>query len=208
MTMISGGKEEASSSIEDKRFLPIGPIFGYPFWFLGKSLGDKADDEAKEQMDKANQGTDPTTGRANTPDDIERNRLADENQALRDQLQQRAAAPAPPVSGAPSTRVAQAPRISDELAALERSLGKRAGATGAPGNGSAPQASRPHSARQAGARRAGSDRSQRRRPPGPVDLHARTVGPRSRHSTRTTTGASIATCTTTTRAGSSRATTT
>ena len=141
MTMISGGKEEVSESFEDKRFLPIGPIFGYPFWFLGKSLTDKADGEAKEQMDKANRGTDPVTGHANTPDDIERNRLADENQALRDQLQQRAAA-APPVASAPGTRVAQNARISDELAALERSLGKRAGST-APGTGSAPQASRP-----------------------------------------------------------------
>ncbi len=139
MTMISGGKEEVSESYEDKRFLPIGPIFGYPFWFLGQSLADNADEEAKEQMDKANQGSDPTTGRANTPDDIERNRLADENQALRDQLQQRAAAP---LAAPPGTRVASAPRISDELAALERSLGKRAGAV-TPNAGAAPQASRP-----------------------------------------------------------------
>jgi len=145
MTMISGGKQDVSESMEDKRFLPIGPIFGYPFWFLGQSLEDKADEEAKEQMDKAQQGTSPTTGRANTPDDVERNRLSQENQALRDQLQQRANAPsaAPPVaSGPPGTRVAQAPRISDELAALERSLGKRGGSE-PPGGGSAPQASRP-----------------------------------------------------------------
>jgi len=144
MTMISGGKEEVSESYEDKRFLPIGPIFGYPFWFLGKSLTDKADDEAKDQMDKANQGTNPTTGKANTPDDVERNRLANENQALRDQLQQRAAAPeaTPPVASAPGTRVAQSARISDELAALERSLGKRSNSV-APGTGAAPQASRP-----------------------------------------------------------------
>jgi len=144
MTMISGGKQEVSESFEDKRFLPIGPIFGYPFWFLGKSLADKADDEAKEQLDKANQGTDPVSGRANTPDDVERNRLAEENQALRDQLQQRASAPAavPPVGSAPGTRVAQSARISDELAALERSLGKRSGGAAA-GAGAAPQASRP-----------------------------------------------------------------
>jgi len=36
MTMISGGKQEVSESYEDKRFLPIGPIFGYPFWFNGE----------------------------------------------------------------------------------------------------------------------------------------------------------------------------
>ena len=152
MTMISGGKEEVSKSFEDKKFLPFGPLFGYPFWFLGQSIGDKADEKAKEQMDKVNQGTDPATGRANTPDDVERNRLAEENQALRDQLQQRASAPAavPPVGSAPGTRVAQSARISDELAALERSLGKRTGGAatagggaGGPGNGSAPQASRP-----------------------------------------------------------------
>lgn len=144
MTMISGGKQDVSESFEDKRFLPIGPIFGYPFWFLGKSLADKADGEAKEQMDKANQGADPATGRAYTPDDVERNRLADENRALRDQLQQRAAAPvaAPQAGSVPGTRVAQGARISDELAALERSLNKRSGST-SPGAGSAPQASRP-----------------------------------------------------------------
>jgi antitoxin component YwqK of YwqJK toxin-antitoxin module len=143
MTMISGGKEETSESFEDKRFLPIGPLFGYPFWFLGQSIGDKADEEAKEQMDKATQGTNPTTGQANTPDDVERNRLANENQTLRDQLQQRAAQPVtPPAVAAAPTRVTQNARISDELAALERSLGKRT-AQLPPGAGSAPQASRP-----------------------------------------------------------------
>ncbi len=144
MTMISGGKEETSESYEDKRFLPVGVLFGYPFWIFGQSIGDKADEKAKDQMDKATQGTDPTTGKANTPDDVERNRLANENQALRDQLQQRAAAPvsAPPVASGAPVRVAQNARISDELAALERSLGKR-GNSLPPGAGAAPQASRP-----------------------------------------------------------------
>ncbi|MGH9884205.1 MAG: hypothetical protein ACREBE_01665, partial [bacterium] len=144
MTMISGGKQDASESMEDKKFLPIGPLFGYPFWFLGQSLADKADEGAKDQMDTAPQGTSPTTGHANTPDDVERNRLSQENQALRDQLQQRAnaASAAPPVASA-QPRVAQAPHISDELAALERSLDKRGGSVPPTGGGSAPQSSRP-----------------------------------------------------------------
>jgi hypothetical protein len=148
MTMISGGKEDVSESFEDKRFLPIGPIFGYPFWFLGKSLEKKADDEAKEQWDKAQGAVEPSAPRANTPDDVERDRLARENQALRDQLQQRAGAAnaPPPVSAAPQARAAS-PRISDELAALERSLGRRAApgtsASAAPQSARAPLAAAP-----------------------------------------------------------------
>ncbi len=123
MMMIGQTTEEASQSNEKKQFLPIGPLFGYPFWVLGKTIGEKADEAKKEQMEGK-----PTAAKSvpNGPDDVERDKLVRENEALRQELERRAQ-PAPAAQSA-------APRaaIGDELAALERSLGHRDGATSAP----------------------------------------------------------------------------
>jgi hypothetical protein len=133
MTMIGQTTEESSNSSEKKQFLPIGPLFGYPFWFLGQTLAEKADEAKKEQSQPKPSTALPTT---HTADDAERDRLMHENEALRKELEQRAqAAPAAAPSAAPRAA------IGDELAALERSLNRRGGAT--PPVESAPTAGRP-----------------------------------------------------------------
>jgi len=118
MTMIGQTTEEGSFSNEKKQFLPIGPLIGYPFFFLGQTLGDKADEAKKEQSEP--KASAPARA-VHTADDVERDRLTRENEALRQELEQRAQS-APQVSAAPS---APHPAIGDELAALERSLQKR-----------------------------------------------------------------------------------
>ncbi|HTO52706.1 MAG TPA: hypothetical protein VMR50_04900 [Myxococcota bacterium] len=125
LTMIGQTTEEASNSTETKEFLPIGPLFGYPFWFLGQSLGDKADDAKKAQMEPKPAAAPPRT---RTADDVERDRLERENEALRKELEQRASAPPVTGSSAPAPHAA----IGDELAALERSLDRRGGTTTPP----------------------------------------------------------------------------
>jgi len=121
MTMIGQTTEEASQKNEKKLFLPIGPLFGYPFWIFGQSLGDKAD-EAKQEQSQPKAAAAPRA--IHTADDAERDRLMRENEALRKELEQRAqAAPAAAPSAAPHAA------IGDELAALERSLNRRGGAT-------------------------------------------------------------------------------
>ncbi|MFI5315823.1 MAG: hypothetical protein ACHQ6T_08985 [Myxococcota bacterium] len=132
MTLIGQTTEEASSSTEKKQFLPIGPLFGYPFWVLGKSLGEKADDAKKEQMEPKAAAAPPAV---RTQDDAERDRLVRENEALRQELEQRARTAAPAAQPAPRAA------IGDELASLERSLNRRSGAT-APVE-AAPTAGRP-----------------------------------------------------------------
>ncbi|HXX46661.1 MAG TPA: hypothetical protein VEN47_00445 [Myxococcota bacterium] len=132
MTMIGQTTEEASNSTETKQFLPIGPLFGYPFWFLGKSVGEEADDAKKAQMEpKPDASARPA---ARTPDDVERDQLMRENEALRQQLEQRAQ-PAPSAASGPAPQ----PAIGDELAALERSLDHRTSPQAA---GSAPTGGR------------------------------------------------------------------
>jgi hypothetical protein len=118
LTLIGQTSEEASSKNEKKQFLPIGPLFGYPFFFLGQTLGEKADEAKKEQMEPKPEAP---AHAVHTADDVERDRLVRENEALRKELEQRAQS-TPAVSAAPS-----APRaaIGDELAALERSLDRR-----------------------------------------------------------------------------------
>ncbi len=119
MTLIGQTTEEQSITNEKKQFLPIGPLFGYPFWFLGQTLGEKADEARKEQAEpKAS-----APPRVRTPDDAERDRLVRENEALRRELEDRAA-PAPESVTRPAPRAA----IGDELAALERSLQRRSSA--------------------------------------------------------------------------------
>jgi hypothetical protein len=131
MTMIGQTTEEASSSNEKKQFLPIGPLFGYPFWIFGQTLGQKADEAKREQSEP--KASAPV--RTHTPDDAERDRLMRENENLRKELEQRAAAPVEAQKAAPRAA------IGDELAALERSLDRRSVAT--PPVQAAPPANRP-----------------------------------------------------------------
>src|SRR5262245_33122012 len=138
LTMIGQTSEEASSTTEKKQFLPIGPLFGYPFWIFGQTLGEKADEAKREQMEAK-----PTASKSvpSTPDDVERDKLVRENEALRQELERRAqAAPAPAQSAAPRAA------IGDEVAALERSLQHRSappvGASAEPTSG-APKGARP-----------------------------------------------------------------
>ncbi|HKC52852.1 MAG TPA: hypothetical protein VKF60_18830 [Myxococcota bacterium] len=121
--MIGQTTQEASATEEKKQFLPIGPLFGYPFWFLGQSLGEKADEAKKEQSEPKAAAPVRTI---HTADDAERDRLVRENEALRKELEQRAQ-PAPAPAAAP--RAAPRAAIGNELAALERSLNRRGGAT-------------------------------------------------------------------------------
>src|SRR5262245_3546166 len=51
LTMSGQTTEEGSQSDEKKQFLPIGPLFGYPFWIFGQTLGEKADEAKREQME-------------------------------------------------------------------------------------------------------------------------------------------------------------
>jgi len=126
--MLGGGAAEVDSS-EKIRDVPLGPIavlFGYPFWIFGKSVEQTADQAAEERRNepagsKSSSGTAPGgSGR----DQAERQRLAQENERLRSQLGQHAPAPQATPSRTSSVR--------EELAALERSLGK----TAQPGVGS------------------------------------------------------------------------
>ena len=133
MTMIGQTTEEASNEHTNKEFLPIGPILGYPFWFLGKSIGQEADQAKQQQMEpKPDASARPAPS---GPDDVERDRLVRENEALRQELENRAQ-PAPTVAAADAPHAA----IGDELAALERSLARRTSPTP---SSSAPTAGRP-----------------------------------------------------------------
>jgi hypothetical protein len=138
MTMIGQTTQEESATEEKKLFLPIGPLFGYPFWFLGQSLGEKADEAKREQSEpKAS----APTRTVHTADDAERDRLVRENEALRRELEQRAEPSQAPAVSASPTHPATGAGIGDELAALERSLDRR-GAAVTPPVESAPTAKR------------------------------------------------------------------
>jgi hypothetical protein len=123
VTMLGGGAPETDSS-ESVRDVPLGPLavlFGYPFWIFGKTVEQKADQAAEERQTqnaeeklKEQAAQKPRTGR----DRAEQQRLSSENERLKEQLAQRAAAPQPARARMPSVR--------EELAALERSLGKSA----------------------------------------------------------------------------------
>lgn len=124
ITMIGGAAQEASGSQQTRKVPIIGPItalFGYPFWIFGKSLEEKARDEAAEERG----GASPPP----SPDEQERQRLHEENQRLQRELQ---GAPPTPPSATPVEAGSGASAIARELAALERSLG-------VPGRGAAPE---------------------------------------------------------------------
>jgi len=130
VTMLGGGVTETDGT-DKVRDVPLGPLavlFGYPFWIFGKTLEQKTDEAAEERKNenveekakqKAAQGG---TGR----DKAERQRLAQENEKLKEQLGQRAAAPQ---AARPRT-----PSVREELAALERSLGKTSTPSATAGN--------------------------------------------------------------------------
>jgi hypothetical protein len=118
MTLIGQTTEDLSNTTEKKQFLPIGPLFGYPFWIFGQTIGEKADEAKKEQSEPKASAPSRTV---RTQDDAERDRLVRENEALRRELEDRAAPPA----AEPVTRAAPRTSIGDELAALERSLDRR-----------------------------------------------------------------------------------
>ncbi len=101
---------------------PLTTLIGYPFWIFGKKLGAKADEEASKQADGRQ------TGPVGTPDELERRRLAEENERLHRELQ---SSPPPRAPVAPSAAGGSRLSIGEELAALERSLGAR-GATATP----------------------------------------------------------------------------
>ncbi len=85
-----------------------------PFWIFGKSVEEKARDGAEEQR---KQGSGPSAASsARTPDEAQREQLRRENERIQQELAERSRAQ--PQSGPP-------PSIGDELAALERALGKR-----------------------------------------------------------------------------------
>jgi hypothetical protein len=122
-TMIGGMTGESVQARKEREVPFIGPLtvlFGYPFWLFGKNIKEKADAEVAKQNSGAPQPT--------TPDEAERQRLARENEKLREELLQ---GNAPALGGSQirprSSRGGAADSslgssISAELAALERSL--------------------------------------------------------------------------------------
>ena len=115
LTMIGGNSSEVSSSQKVRQVPIIGPItalLGYPFWIFGKSVEEKAKDEAEKEKNRAVSG--PSGAQtALSPDEAQRAQLRRENERIQQELLERSRAQAP----APST-------IGDELAALERALGQ------------------------------------------------------------------------------------
>ena len=115
LTMIGGNSAEVSSSQKVRQVPIIGPItalLGYPFWIFGKSVEEKAKDEAEKEKNRAGSG--PSGAQtALSPDEAQRAQLRRENERIQQELLERSRAQAP----APST-------IGDELAALERALGQ------------------------------------------------------------------------------------
>ncbi len=107
----SGSAQESQTQKEGPAFLPL---LGYPFWFLGKSLEEKADRAVEREGENAAEAAVPETPPVSTPDDAERERLRRENSLLRDQLQH--------TQRAENQRSRALPSIGDELATLESSL--------------------------------------------------------------------------------------
>ncbi len=115
MTMIGGTSAETDRE-ERIRDVPLGPLavlFGYPFWIFGKSVSEEADQAAEERTMPDPKPDLPE--RSSHPQDVaQRSRMQRENAELAEQLRQQA----PPVAHSAGDS------IHDELAALERSLGR------------------------------------------------------------------------------------
>ena len=113
MVMISGGGGSADASTRDRETPIVGPfltLLGYPFWIFGRSVEEKADDQAEDRARELEGQPAQVRTSANPRDDAQRRRLEHENERIRSQLEQRQSS-----AGGGS--------IADELAALERSLG-------------------------------------------------------------------------------------
>ena len=123
MTMIGGssGESDSEQTLRDAPLGPLAVLFGYPFWIFGKTLSEEADEAAEERSIP-----DPEpelVERSSHPQDIaQRSRMERENAELAEQLR-RQASPAPLHASASDS-------IHEELAALERSLGRGASAPG------------------------------------------------------------------------------
>ncbi len=121
MVMLGGtvGEGDASSKIRQTPIVgPILALVGYPFWAF-RSNEKKADRAAEKRGEAYADKQRPGQRFPRSSDDAERMRLEQENQRIREQLDQRA------TSRGPTT-------ISDELAALERSLGSSETKTSSP----------------------------------------------------------------------------
>lgn len=121
LTMIGGATQDRDSE-ERLRDSPLGPLailFGYPYWIFGKTLGERADDAAKER--KLPPPEPELVERPSHPvDSRQHQRLRRENEELARQLAQ-----SPHVQPAqPLATPRGALSIQDELAALERSMGR------------------------------------------------------------------------------------
>ncbi|MFQ5513143.1 MAG: hypothetical protein ACE5FG_01805 [Myxococcota bacterium] len=122
VTLLGGTSTEASGSQRTRKMPILGPLtvlFGYPFWIFGKSVEEKAAEQAEEQRRENGRG-----GSAPRGDEAERERIRLENERMASELQERARAPEPS-----ATPIAPVGSISDEVAALERRLGGSSGAS-------------------------------------------------------------------------------
>lgn len=125
LTAIGGSHQEKSLDTKDRSVPIVGPLltlFGYPFWIFGKDVHEKAD-AAQRQETPARPPL--------TSDEAERQRLLAENERLRRELARPGGAQ-PPFGAAPTGLAPAIPTgaptgtatsISQELVALERSLG-------------------------------------------------------------------------------------
>ncbi len=121
MVMLGGTVHEADASSRMRQTPIIGPILalvGYPFWAF-RSNEAKADRAAEKRGEAYADKQEPGQRFPRSSDDAERMRLEQENQRIREQLDQRARAHRPAT-------------ISEELAALERSLGSSETKTSSP----------------------------------------------------------------------------
>jgi hypothetical protein len=117
LTLLGGSEGEGSSTKKSRQTPLIGPLtalFGYPFWIFGKSVQEKAAEEAGQQ---GPEGAQATAGRQHG-DGAERERLRRENQEMERELRERSQNRA--TSG--SAAVDRSLSIAEELAQLERQV--------------------------------------------------------------------------------------
>jgi antitoxin component YwqK of YwqJK toxin-antitoxin module len=119
VTMMGGTSQDGSQSIRERNS-PLGPLttlFGYPFWIFGKSLKEKAEAQSGTTTGPGGGSAGSSGTQPATPDQLEKNRLEQENARMREMLEHRA----PSTSGASSV-----PSISEELASLRSTVARHA----------------------------------------------------------------------------------
>lgn len=124
MTMIGGssGESDSEQTLRDAPLGPLAVLFGYPFWIFGKTLSEEADQAVDQRSMPSAEPELPE--RSTHPQDVaQRARMERENAELAEQLSRQA-----PVHAAPAP--SDSDSIHQELAALERSLGRGASAPG------------------------------------------------------------------------------